>query len=60
MYDSNVKRTRHMSVKNFKVQVVTPGAGSRTVDIEAINRPQAKTFAEARYPGCRIAGIRQA
>ena len=49
-----------MSVKNFKVQVLTPGAGSRTVDIEAINRPQAKTFAEARYPGCRIAGIRQA
>ncbi len=41
----------------YKVNVVTPGAGSRPVMIEAVNRPQAREFAEARYPGCRIAGV---
>ena len=46
-------------MKTFKVQVVTKGAGSTPVYIEAVNRPQAREFAEARYPGCRIAGVNQ-
>ena len=45
--------------KEFKVQVVTPGAGRNDVIIEAVNRPQARQFAESRYPGCKIAGINQ-
>jgi hypothetical protein len=41
----------------FKVHVVTKGAGSKPVIIEAVNVPQAREFAEARYPGCNIAGV---
>ena len=51
---------KHMSnFKSYKVQVVTPGAGRSDVIIEAVNRPQAREFAESRYPGCKIAGINQ-
>ena len=45
--------------KQYKVQVVTPGSGRNDVIIEAVNRPQAREFAESRYPGCKIAGINQ-
>ena len=41
----------------FKCQVNPKGAGSYPVIIEAINAPQARQFAEARYPGCKIAGV---
>jgi len=41
----------------FKCHVSSKGAGSRPVIIEAINAPQAREFAEARYPGCKIAGV---
>ncbi len=41
----------------YKVNVITKGAGSQVVMVEAVNRPQARDFAEARYPGCRIGGI---
>ena len=47
------------NMKTFKVHVVTPGAGSNVVHIEAVNQPQARQFAQARYPGCKIAGVNQ-
>ena len=40
----------------FKVTVSTKGAGSQKIVIDAINAPQAKEFAAARYPGCNIGG----
>ncbi len=44
----------------FKVNVITKGAGGRHVIIEAVNRPQAREFAEARYPGCKIGSVNSA
>jgi hypothetical protein len=44
--------------KQWEVNVITKGAGGRQVIIEAINIPQARQFAEARYPGCKIGYVR--
>lgn len=44
--------------KVFKFKVVD-GGNSFSETIEAINPPQAKKFAEARYPGCRLYGFNQ-
>ena len=49
-----------MAFKTFIVQVVGKGCTSDRVTIEATNIPQARQFAESRYPGCKIGGIRQA
>ena len=38
----------------FKVTVMHKGAGSSKELIEAINAPEAKRFAEARFPDCKI------
>ncbi len=43
----------------YRVNVITKGAGGQHVMIEAVNRPQAREFAEARYPGCRIGSVNQ-
>ena len=40
----------------FKVTVIHKGAGSTKELIEATNAPEAKRFAEARFPGCKIGG----
>jgi len=47
-------------MKKFKVNVVHKGAGSSAEIIEAVNVPEARAFAEARFPGCKIAGINTA
>jgi len=41
-----------MTTQNrFRVQLVGSGKMAKTVVIEATNPPEAKEFAEARYPG---------
>ena len=40
----------------FKVTIMRKGAGSTQELIEAVNAPEAKRFAEARYPDCKIGG----
>ena len=47
-------------IKEFKVSVISPGSGSRDVIIEAVNVPEARRFAEGRYPGTRIGAVRTA
>ncbi len=46
------------STKTFKFTVSDTGS-TRTEFIEAVNPPQAKRMAEARYPGCRLFGFNQ-
>ena len=45
------------NTKQWKVNVIMPGTGARTEIIEAVNPPEAKRFAEARYPGARIGSV---
>ena len=40
-----------MANHTFKVNLVSKGEPARQELIEALNPPQAKRFAEARYPG---------
>ena len=47
-------------IKDYRVNVIAPGTGSREVIIEAVNVPEARQFAEARYPGARIGAVRTA
>ncbi len=47
-------------IKDYRVNVISPGSGSREVIIEAVNPPEARRFAEARYPGTRIGAVRTA
>ena len=47
-----------MAFKPWKVKIIGKGCASDEVIIEATNIPQARQFAEARYPGCKIGGIR--
>ena len=47
-------------VKLWKVNVMAPGTGARFEYIEAVNPPEARRFAEARYPGCRIGSVNSA
>ncbi len=49
-----------MTLKTYKVHVIHKGAGSTPEYIEAINPIEARRFAEARFPGCKIAGVNQA
>ena len=46
------------NVKTFKFNVSDHGKCFKET-IEAVNRPQAIKFAEARYPGCRLSGFNQ-
>ena len=50
----------HMAFKPFKVHVIGKGCQSDHVIIEATNIPQARKFAEARYPDCKIGAVRSA
>ena len=43
-----------MAFKPFKVHVIGKGCQSDHVIIEATNIPQARKFAEARFPDCKI------
>ena len=47
-----------MAFKQFRVSISGNGFMERII-IEANNIPQAREFAVARYPGCRINGISQ-
>ena len=47
-------------VKDYRVNIISPGSGSREVIIEAVNPPEARRFAEGRYPGARVGAIRTA
>ena len=58
VYNRHVQHTQD-TMHTYKVNVITEGAGGRHVMIEAVNRPQAREFAEARYPGCRIGSVNQ-
>lgn len=49
-----------MAFKPFKVKIIGKGCTSDEVIIEATNIPQARQFAEGRYPGCKIGAIRSA
>ena len=42
------------TMATFKVTVMHKGASSTKELIEAINAPEAKRFAEARFPSCKI------
>ena len=46
-----------MAFKQFKVKVIGKNSQSDYVIIEANNHPQAREFAEARFPGCRIGSV---
>ena len=46
------------NLKRYKFTV--SGNGNQFTEvIEAVNPPQARQFAEARYPGCRLYGFNQ-
>ena len=45
--------------KKFRCQIIFTGATAQSVIIEAVNPPQAKQFAEARYPGGRCVSANQ-
>ena len=46
------------NLKKYKFTV--SGKGNQfTQIIEAVNPPQAREFAEARYPGCKLYGFNQ-
>ena len=49
-----------MAFKQWKVRIIGKGCTSDDVIIEATNIPQAREFAEARYPGAKIGAIRSA
>ena len=49
-----------MALKTYNVTVITPGAGSRKEQVEAVNANQARDYAEARFPGCKIGGVNTA
>ena len=49
-----------MAFKPFKVKIIGKGCTSDEVIIEATNVPQARQFAEARYPDCKIGAVRSA
>ena len=51
-------QTTMSRMKTFKV-TLTGGGPALQVEIEAINPPQARKFAEARYPGYRAGGANQ-
>ncbi len=44
--------------KTFKFTVSGPGYNYQET-IEAVNPPEAKRLAEARYPGCKLYGFNQ-
>jgi len=46
------------NLKRYKFNVSGNGTNFTEV-IEAVNPPQARQFAEARYPGCRLSGFNQ-
>ena len=46
------------NLKRYKFTVSGKGASFQEV-IEAVNPPQARQFAEARYPGCKLYGFNQ-
>ena len=48
-----------MALKTYKVVVIHEGAGTTTEYVEAVNVPEARRFAEARFPGCRLGGVNQ-
>ena len=43
-----------MAFKLYNVTISFPGQGSRKVQIEATNPPQARDFAKARFPGAKV------
>ena len=45
--------------KKFKCQIIFTGQNAQSVIVEAVNPPQAKQFAEARYPGGRCVSANQ-
>ena len=47
------------TLKAYKVNVSDTGS-QFSVIIEAVNPPQAKRLAEARYPGCQLSGFNEA
>ena len=49
-----------MKLKTFKVQVVHKGSGTTAEYIDAVNTTEARKFAEARFPDCKIAGVNTA
>ena len=49
-----------MAFKPWKVRIIGKGAASDDVIIEATNITQARQFAKARYPDCKIGAIRSA
>ena len=58
-YNIRVKERNLMaSTKTFKFTVSDTGS-TRTEFIEAVNPPQAKRMAEARYPGSKLYGFNQ-
>ncbi len=61
-YSIRVKQTQHIFImatrKTFKFTVSDKGS-SYDEFIEAVNPPQARRLAEARYPGCRLFGFNQ-
>ena len=49
-----------MAFKPWKVRIIGKGCTSDEVIIQATNIPQARQFAESRYPGAKIGAIRSA
>ena len=49
-----------MAFKTYNVTISFPGQGSRKVQIDATNPPQAKEFARARFPGAKVHGANMA
>lgn len=46
-----------MAFRPFRVHIIGKNSQSEHVIIEATNPPQAREFAAARYPGCRIGSV---
>ena len=46
-------------LKTYAVNISVPGTGHRVELIEAVNPPEARAMAEARFPHARIGGINQ-